>query len=188
MGFTRSVAIGYGAKTSGGSDNVSIGFNANNMGIGGISIGLNSEVLSSQTGGIAIGASSKASFTGIALGYEASTVSSSINGVAIGRSALSSTNGVAIGNSSNASTNSIAIGTNAISDYKNSVALGGDTATNSDDQIQIGKRHIELEVATTTGVPPIGNARLYLKNNDATGKQELCVRFRNAEVVIATQP
>ena len=188
MGASRSVVVGDNAKASNGSDNISIGKNANNMAIGGISIGLNSEVLSNQTGGIAIGSGTKAAVGGTAIGIGSATRTGSANGLAIGSNAQSGTEGVAIGRLANASTKSVAIGPNAISNHGNSVALGGDAITSSDNQIQIGRRHIELEVATTTGVPPIGNARLYLKNNDTTGKQELCVRFRNAEVILATQP
>lgn|GEM_PF-6118826 len=188
VGATRSVVIGDGAKSGGGSDNVAIGKNANNMAIGGISIGLNSEVLSNQTNGIAIGSSAKATLGGTAIGNGSETITGATNGTAIGGGARSGTESVAIGQSARAGTRSVAIGLNATSFYVNSVALGGNTTTNSSDQIQIGKRHVELEVAASTGVPPIGSARLYLKNNDATGKQELCVRFRNAEVILAVQP
>ena len=187
-GAARSVVVGDNAKASNGSDNISIGKNANNMAIGGISIGLNSEVLSGQTGAIAIGSGAKATLGGTSIGIGSTTISGSVNGTAIGSSAKSGTEGVAIGRLASAGTKSVAIGLNAKGTYQSSVALGGDTSTSSADQIQIGKRHIELEVATTTGVPPIGNARLYLKDNAETGKQELCVRFRNAEVILATQP
>lgn len=168
-GFT--VTIGNSAKAI-GQESVAIGYKASTQSGGSqaISIGYDADV--GVLSGIAIGTSSKSNGTA---------------GIAIGISSLAGTNSVSLGYGAAAGNgNSVAIGRNAISGHLNSVALGSYTTATGENQIQIGQRHIELGIAPILA-GPTGTARIYLKEN-TDGKQELCVRFRNAEVVIATQP
>lgn len=187
-GSARSVTIDVDSSTAGGGDNIAIGNNVKNKAANSISLGFNAEVLSAQTGAIALGTNTKATIGGIAVGYGAVTTPTSVNAIAIGGNTQSGTESVAVGFLASTGTRAVAIGVKAKSIHQNSIALGSNSETSGEDQLQIGERHIELVVASTTGVPAIGNARIYLKTNDTTGKQELCVRFRNAEVVLATKP
>ena len=188
QGTSRDVVIGNNAKSNtGGDDGVVIGNGANSSSTGGIVLGLGATVPVSSTYGIAIGRNTTASINGIAIGNSAKIITSTNSGISIGNNSTSRSNSVAIGRDANAGTSQVAIGHNANSGHGNSIALGSNSVTTGENQLALGKRHIELEVATTPGIPPIGNVRVYLKEN-ASGKQELCVRFRNAEVVIATQP
>lgn len=83
----------------------------------------------------------------------------------------------------------VAVGSGAWCKHSRSVALGYQTISTANDQVELGGRHVEVsELSADPAAPAANAARWYVKDNGA-GKTQLCVRFATGAVqVIATEP
>jgi hypothetical protein len=85
-------------------------------------------------------------------------------------------------------TNATAIGYQARADHSGGVALGDNTTTTADNQVEIAGRHIEMVEMTAPSAGAANSSRLFARDN-GSGKTQLCVQFATGAVqVIATEP
>ncbi len=164
-----STAIGAGAEANSG---VAVGNESAATGAGGTALG--NQATAAGDLGTAVGTSSSAPYFGdTVMGYGATATSAE---------------SAAFGQGATAYWKSTAVGKGAIADTERSVALGHDTNTTANDQVQVGPRHFEMSEVTEPGAPAANNARVFTRDN-GSGKTQLCVRFpTGATIVIATEP
>ena len=132
----KAAAVGpVSTPALGGDDAVAIGNNADADELRAVSVGVDSNVLSSDA--VAIGNSSQSDFRGVAIGYESVA---DLNSVAIGRQATTNEDSIAIGRDATVTpdANGVAIGDGAQITAANAVAIGDD-ATAGRDGIALGR-------------------------------------------------
>lgn len=184
-GGSQGVTIGSDAKSEAGFT-TAIGKNVIAKGENSIAIGKGASIGSGGSNSVALGTDATVEGTS-SVAFGGAAFASGLLSVAIGASSVAGNSSISLGRrASTGNGTSVAIGEYAKSHFSNAVALGSNTESTAANQLQIGERHIELSVSPITA-GPIGVARIYLKEN-TDGKQELCIRFRNGEVVLATQP
>jgi len=84
--------------------------------------------------------------------------------------------------------NATAIGYQARADHSGGVALGDNSTTTADNQVEIAGRHIEMVEMTAPSAGAANSSRLFARDN-GSGKTQLCVQFATGAVqVIATEP